>query len=135
MGRKRSRLTEQCLVPFEAACDVGYPYDRPRALHWSLSIALDLLPANELYHRHSTSDRMVEGALPSSRLFTKRKKNSLFSRARPISTFIDSRASGFGSCTWVYGAKVSTASSYTRPRRSRARQTPKSAVAEPGSAI
>src|ERR1051326_4314905 len=64
MGRKRSRLTEQCLVPFEAACDVGYPYDRPRALHWSLSIALDLLPANErlsssLYQRQDGGGRVA----------------------------------------------------------------------------
>src|SRR5216684_6868062 len=33
MGRKGSRLTEQRLVPFEAARHVAYPYDRPRALH------------------------------------------------------------------------------------------------------
>src|SRR5215831_14042414 len=33
MGRKGIRLTEQRLVPFEAARDVAYPYDRPRALH------------------------------------------------------------------------------------------------------
>jgi hypothetical protein len=45
----------------------------------------------------STSDRMVSGALPSSRLFTNRKRNCWFSRARPISTRIDSRASGFSS--------------------------------------
>ena len=32
MGGKRSRLTEQRLVPFEAARHVAYPYDRPRAL-------------------------------------------------------------------------------------------------------
>ena len=31
MGRKSSRLTEQRLVPFEAARHVAYPYDRPRA--------------------------------------------------------------------------------------------------------
>jgi len=35
MGRKGSRLTEQRLVPFEAARDVAYPYDRPGALHRS----------------------------------------------------------------------------------------------------
>src|SRR5215472_617663 len=35
MGRKRSRLTEQRLVPFEAARDVAYPYDRPRVPHRS----------------------------------------------------------------------------------------------------
>src|SRR5260370_8121623 len=34
MGRKGSRLTEQRLVPFQAARHVAYPYDRPRALHW-----------------------------------------------------------------------------------------------------
>src|SRR5260370_30733577 len=33
MGRKGSRLTEQRLVPFQAARHVAYPYDRPRALH------------------------------------------------------------------------------------------------------
>src|ERR1700687_1267203 len=33
MGRTGSRLTEQRLVPFEAARHVAYPYDRPRALH------------------------------------------------------------------------------------------------------
>src|SRR6266436_7324174 len=33
MSRKGSRLTEQRLVPFEAARHVAYPYDRPRALH------------------------------------------------------------------------------------------------------
>src|SRR6267143_1202657 len=33
MGRKGSQLTEQRLVPFEAAQHVAYPYDRPRALH------------------------------------------------------------------------------------------------------
>ena len=35
MGRKGSRLTEQRLIPFEAARDVAYPYDGPRALHRS----------------------------------------------------------------------------------------------------
>src|SRR5262245_24360541 len=39
MGRKRSRLTEQRLVPFEASRDVAYPYDRPRALHRSPTAA------------------------------------------------------------------------------------------------
>jgi hypothetical protein len=33
MGRRGSRLTEQRLVPLEAARHVAYPYDRPRALH------------------------------------------------------------------------------------------------------
>ena len=33
MGGKRSGLTEQRLVPFEAARDIGHPYDRPGALH------------------------------------------------------------------------------------------------------
>jgi hypothetical protein len=33
MGRTGSGLTEQRLVPFEAAGGIGYPYDRPRALH------------------------------------------------------------------------------------------------------
>src|SRR5580704_6263196 len=33
MGRKGSRLTEQRLVPFEAARHVAYSYDRPSALH------------------------------------------------------------------------------------------------------
>src|SRR5580704_7375777 len=33
MGRNGSRLTEQRLVPFQAARHVAYPYDRPRALH------------------------------------------------------------------------------------------------------
>src|SRR3954447_10976605 len=33
MGGKRSRLTEQRLVPLEAVRHVAYPYDRPRALH------------------------------------------------------------------------------------------------------
>src|SRR6267154_6102780 len=33
MGRKGGRLTEQRLIPFEAARHVAYPYDRPRALH------------------------------------------------------------------------------------------------------
>src|SRR5260370_330704 len=33
MGRRGSRLTEQRLVPFQAARHVAYPYDRPRALH------------------------------------------------------------------------------------------------------
>src|SRR5436305_9199725 len=33
MGGKRSRLTEQRLVPFEAARHVAHPYDRPRSLH------------------------------------------------------------------------------------------------------
>jgi hypothetical protein len=33
MGRKGSRLTEQRLVPSEAARHVAYTYDRPRALH------------------------------------------------------------------------------------------------------
>jgi hypothetical protein len=33
MGRKGSRLTEQRLVPFQAARHVAYSYDRPRALH------------------------------------------------------------------------------------------------------
>ena len=36
---KGSRLTEQRLVPFEAARDVAYPYDRPRAFHRSLIAA------------------------------------------------------------------------------------------------
>src|SRR5436305_11301327 len=33
MGGKRSRLTKQRLVPFEAVRHVAHPYDRPRALH------------------------------------------------------------------------------------------------------
>src|ERR1051326_3301296 len=33
VGRERSWLTEQRLVPLEAAQHVAYPYDRPRALH------------------------------------------------------------------------------------------------------
>src|ERR1039458_10571785 len=66
-----------------------------------------------VYHG-STSDRMVDGALPSRRLLTNRKRNCLFSRARPISTRIDLRASGLGSRTSRYGAKASTASWYTR---------------------
>src|SRR5689334_8256685 len=33
MGGKRSWLTEQRLVPFEAGRHVAYPHDRPRALH------------------------------------------------------------------------------------------------------
>ena len=33
MGRKRSRLTEQRLVPFEAAWHVAYPKDRPYTFH------------------------------------------------------------------------------------------------------
>jgi hypothetical protein len=35
MSRKGSRLTERRLIPFEAARDVAYPYDGPRALHRS----------------------------------------------------------------------------------------------------
>ena len=42
MGRKGSPLTEQRLVPFEAARDVAYPYGRPRALDRS-SIAVLIL--------------------------------------------------------------------------------------------
>src|SRR5262245_16298557 len=38
MGWKSRRLTEQRLVPLEAARHVGYPYDRPRALHRSLLV-------------------------------------------------------------------------------------------------
>src|SRR5215470_20303297 len=33
MGRRRLRLTEQRLVPLEAASHITYPDDRPRALH------------------------------------------------------------------------------------------------------
>jgi hypothetical protein len=33
MRRKGGRLTEQRLVPAEAFRHVGYPYDRPGALH------------------------------------------------------------------------------------------------------
>jgi hypothetical protein len=33
MGRKGSRLTEQRLVPLQAARHVAYPKNRPRALH------------------------------------------------------------------------------------------------------
>src|ERR1700680_3203658 len=33
MGRRDSRLTEQRLIPFQAARHVAYPYDRPRALN------------------------------------------------------------------------------------------------------
>ncbi len=33
MGRKGSGLTEQSLVPFVAARDIGYPYDCPCSLH------------------------------------------------------------------------------------------------------
>src|SRR5277367_3443682 len=54
------------------------------------------IPENRRSHR-STSDKIVIGAFPSSRLFTNRNRNCLFSRARPISTRIDSRASGFSS--------------------------------------
>jgi len=32
MSREGSRLTEQRLIPFEAARHVAYPYDDPRAL-------------------------------------------------------------------------------------------------------
>src|ERR1039458_9350212 len=58
-----------------------------------------------VYHG-SPSDRIVDGALPSRRLLTNRNRNCLFSRARPISTRIDSRASGLGSRTSWYGAKA-----------------------------
>jgi hypothetical protein len=33
MGRKGIGMTEQRLIPFEAAWDVVYSYDCPRALH------------------------------------------------------------------------------------------------------
>ena len=52
--------------------------------------------------------------------------------ARPINARIESRASGFASCTSRYGANFATASSYMRPCRRSARHTRKSAVAESG---
>src|SRR5579871_5149179 len=42
MGWRRRRLTEQRLVPFQAARHVAYPYDRPRALHRALLCGLIL---------------------------------------------------------------------------------------------
>src|SRR6516164_5903446 len=34
MGRNGRRLTEQRLIPLEAAWHIGCPNDGPRALHW-----------------------------------------------------------------------------------------------------
>src|SRR5580704_8205654 len=50
MGRKGSSLTEQRLVPFDAARHVAHPYDRPRALHWA-----PLRPDSGLDRPHTTA--------------------------------------------------------------------------------
>src|SRR5215831_7556859 len=55
MGRNGSRLTEQRLVPLEAAWHIGGPNDRPRALQWLPLLRPSSLPAtsagrpNEVY--------------------------------------------------------------------------------------
>src|SRR5580704_3660841 len=59
MGRKGSRLTEQRLVPFEAARHVPYPYDRPRALHRVSLCGLILVKANLVTTRHRRTCRTV----------------------------------------------------------------------------
>ena len=102
LGRTAGRTRPESALGVHGTRGTSRRMGNSRRRAHSRGHARQRLVAQPATERHSpTTERIVAGALPSSRLLTKRKAMRLASRERSMSTRSDSRTSGLGSFTSV----------------------------------